>query len=296
MKFRAEGREGRGTSLLNYLISVWDLFHQLGTGPNGKVKRQKLKVSAISRWRPPASRAGTRQSCVAGKMEIMRCRISRRQHRSISQRLSSATESSLQYSQRPKQVRHDRLLSGTFGIVFRFYLKNGGEIMEKEHLAWIRTYLKNIYRTPILENFLQLKVVEVGEGKFTCQMKAIDKHCNIYGSIHGGTLASISDIAMGVACITMGRRVVTIDMNISYIKKTPVGSTLTATGEVVSSGKSIMRAACQIFNEKKELLVRSQASYFVIGDFCEKDFPQIAGAHLSQLPVPTRPGRCQERR
>ncbi len=147
--------------------------------------------------------------------------------------------------------------------------------MQQEHLSWLHKYLLETYRAPILENFLQLEIVELAEGRFTCKTKIVDKHCNIYGFVHGGTLASLSDIVMGVSCITLKKRVVTIDMNNSYIKNSPVGCSLTAVGEVISNGKTIMRASGQIFNEQQQLLVRSQASYFVTGDFCENDYPVL---------------------
>jgi acyl-CoA thioesterase len=63
-------------------------------------------------------------------------------------------------------------------------------------------------------------------------------------------------------------------MNISYIKSAPEGSALTAIGEVISNGKTIMRAVGEIFDEQNQLLVRSQASYFITGDFTENDHPQ----------------------
>lgn len=146
--------------------------------------------------------------------------------------------------------------------------------MTQEHILWIKDYLKEVYKTPILENFLELEIVELSEGKAVYKAKIIDRHCNIYGSVHGGALASIADVAMGVSCITMKKRVVTIDMSISYIKNAPAGSTLTAVGEVISNGKTIMRAVGEIYHEQ-QLLIRSQASYFVTGEFSESDFPQI---------------------
>lgn len=145
--------------------------------------------------------------------------------------------------------------------------------MSQEKVLWIQNYLKEIYQTPILENFLELEVVELSEGSSIYRTKIIDKHCNFYGFVHGGTLAAMSDVAMGVSCLSLGKRVVTIDMNISYIKNVPVGSTLTAVGKVISNGKTIMRAVGKIFNEQ-QLLVRAQASYYVIGDFCERDYPK----------------------
>ena len=145
--------------------------------------------------------------------------------------------------------------------------------MTKVNLAWLKNYLKDIYQTEILENFLDLQIIEIEKGSITYQIKIANKHSNMYGFIHGGTLASISDVAMGVSCITLGKKIVTIDMSTSYIKNAPTGSTVTATGKVISSGKTVMRAVCEIFCEQ-QLLVRSQASYFVIGNFCEEDYPE----------------------
>lgn len=141
--------------------------------------------------------------------------------------------------------------------------------MSKEYLSWLRNYFEETYQTPILENFLELKVVELKEGKVSCRIKVTDKHCNMYGSVHGGTLATMADVAMGISCTTLGKRVVTIDMNVSYIKSAPKGSTITAVGQVISKGNTIIRATGEIFDEEKQLLARSQASYFVTGDFRE---------------------------
>jgi len=146
--------------------------------------------------------------------------------------------------------------------------------MSQEHLLWVSNYLKELYQTPIFENFLGLQVVEIAEGKISYRTRTIDKHSNMYGFVHGGTFSSISDVAMGVSCITLGKRVVTIDMNISYIKNVPTGSTLTAVGEVISNGRTIMRAVGKIFDEQQQLLISSQASYFITGDFCENDYPR----------------------
>lgn len=142
--------------------------------------------------------------------------------------------------------------------------------MSQEYLSWLKNYLKETYQNPILENFLGLKISELSEGKIILTAQIIDKHCNLYGFVHGGTLSSISDIAMGVACITYGKRVVTIDMNVSYLKNTQEGNTITAIGQVLSNGRTIMRASGEIYNDQQQLLVRSQASYFVTGDFVDK--------------------------
>lgn len=154
-----------------------------------------------------------------------------------------------------------------------FIIFNGGLIMSNEHLSWVHNYMSETYSTPVLENFLGIKVKELKEGRVTLETKIKDEHSNIYGFVHGGTLSSISDVAMGISCVTLEKRVVTIDMNISFIKNAPIGSTLTAVGKVISNGKTIMRTIGQVFDENQQLLVSSQASYYVIGDFNKNDFP-----------------------
>lgn len=145
--------------------------------------------------------------------------------------------------------------------------------MTPEHLEWVRNYLIEVYQQPGLDKFLGLQIVEVAEGKVVLSMEVAEEHGNIYGSVHGGTLASLADVAMGFPCVTMGKRIVTIDMNISYIKGAPTGSTLTAVGELISNGNSILRSEGAIYNGE-ELLVKAQASYFIIGSLTKDDYPQ----------------------
>jgi acyl-CoA thioesterase len=135
-----------------------------------------------------------------------------------------------------------------------------------EYLNWLKKYLEETYQKPNLENFLNLQILNIEKGKVTYSCTIKDLQTNIYGFVHGGTLASICDVAMGVSCITLDKLVVTIDMSISFIKNVTAGNTLIAKGKVISSGKTIMRAIGEIYHNE-QLLVRSQASYFVKGDF-----------------------------
>lgn len=146
--------------------------------------------------------------------------------------------------------------------------------MSKQHLLWLQNYLEKTYKTPILENFLNLQIIEISDGKVIYETEIINKHCNIYGYVHGGTLASIADVVMGVSCVTLGKRIVTTDMSISYIKNVREGSIVTAVGEVISNGNNMMRGICKIFDEQQQLLVQAQASYFVIGNFDDADYPK----------------------
>lgn len=146
--------------------------------------------------------------------------------------------------------------------------------MTPEHLEWVRNYLTEMFQQTNLNNFLGLRIVEIAEGKIVLSMEVAEKHSNIYRYVHGGTLASLSDVVMGFPCYTLGKSIVTIDINISYIKSAPVGSILTAVGRIISNGNSIIRSVGEIYN-REELLVSSQASYFVIGDFTKDNHPLL---------------------
>ena len=135
-----------------------------------------------------------------------------------------------------------------------------------DYISWLKTYIEETYKTPILENFLDLQIQDIKKGEITYSCKIKDMHSRFYGFAHGGALASICDIAMGMSCITLDKLVVTIDMNISYIKNVRAGETIIAKGKVISEGKTIMRAIGEIYYNE-QLLVKSQASYFIKGTF-----------------------------
>jgi uncharacterized protein (TIGR00369 family) len=120
-------------------------------------------------------------------------------------------------------------------------------------------------RQPIFERFLKPELTELSEGESTLTMKIGTEHLNSAQMIHGGVLASLADLAMGVACITYDKQVVTSDLHVVYIANVTAGGTIRALGSVLHNGKTLIRATCSILDDKNRLLVSAQATYFVIG-------------------------------
>ncbi len=139
-----------------------------------------------------------------------------------------------------------------------------------EYINWLKESFIKTFERPILESFLDIKLIDLEEGKSTFSCYVDDLHTNLFGIAHGGVLASICDTAMGSACVTYGKKLVTLDMSISYIKSAPKGSIIIAKAEVISIGNTIVRAEAKVYNNNHELLALSQASYFIKGDFSEK--------------------------
>jgi len=133
-------------------------------------------------------------------------------------------------------------------------------------------------RRPIFEHFLKPELTALSEGESTIKMNIGDEHLNAQRMIHGGVLAAVADLAMGVACITYDRQVVTTDMHTMYIGNVGVGSTIKAVANVIHNGKTLIRAICHIYDENGRLLVSAHGTYFVIGEL-HKDLD----THLSGL-------------
>jgi acyl-CoA thioesterase len=125
--------------------------------------------------------------------------------------------------------------------------------------------LEKTFQVSGLESSLGVKLEELQDGMVRLSLTTNGNHGNVYGIVHGGILASLSDIVMATACVTLKKRIVTLDMNISYIKNAPVGSTLTAVGEVIGNGRTIVRTTGKIIHGEV-LLTSAQASYYVTGD------------------------------
>ena len=133
-------------------------------------------------------------------------------------------------------------------------------------IRWVGYFRKYNKKSPF-ESFFNIEVDELKEGKSIYKISTNEKHTNRYEYVHGGTLSSLCDVAMGAACITLGKKIVTIDMSVSYLKPTPKGAVLTVIGEVVSRGSTIIHTEGKIFDEEGQLLVKSHGAYYIKGDF-----------------------------
>jgi acyl-CoA thioesterase len=91
------------------------------------------------------------------------------------------------------------------------------------------------------DDFLKINLSNLEEGYAELEMTVEEEHLNLIKIVHGGILASIADIAMGIACISCKKKVVTTEMNISYVRSVGVNSKLIAKASVDNNGNNLMR-------------------------------------------------------
>ena len=133
--------------------------------------------------------------------------------------------------------------------------------LQEEHLYEI--YDRNPY-----VRFLDMKIVhlEYGCAELTMPVES-DKHTNLYNMAHGGALASLADTSMGVACATTGKKVVTLEMNMNFIKGATPQKALRGLAKVVHNGKTTMVAEVDITDEVGDLILKARATFFIVGKF-----------------------------
>lgn len=84
---------------------------------------------------------------------------------------------------------------------------------------------------------LEVDTTEEGWGRVTLQ--ADERHLNRGGTVHGGCLATLIDVAMGAAVFTTtgdGERPVTVELKVNYLEPGQKG-TLVCTAELRKRGR-----------------------------------------------------------
>jgi uncharacterized protein (TIGR00369 family) len=106
----------------------------------------------------------------------------------------------------------------------------------------------------------RLIAVEPGHAQFA--LDADERHHNPMGTLHGGVLCDIADIAMGLAygsTLEEGETFTTLELKINFLR--PVTSArLVADGLVVQRGKTVGMAECSVTDERGRLIAKATST------------------------------------
>jgi uncharacterized protein (TIGR00369 family) len=111
-----------------------------------------------------------------------------------------------------------------------------------------------------------------GEGaSLTLGLRAERKHCNTRGTVHGGVLATLADIALGYAMAfasTPPTGLVTANLTLDYAGAAREGDWLEARVDIQKQGRRLAFANCYI-TRGDERIVRASAVFLVAGSLAE---------------------------
>ncbi|MEI6625575.1 MAG: PaaI family thioesterase [Thermoleophilia bacterium] len=110
-------------------------------------------------------------------------------------------------------------------------------------------------------------VVDLGEGRAVIAATPGDQHLNQIGMVHGGWVTTIMDSTLGGAAHTLlpaGRRAVTIEIKVNLTRPVLPGSLVTATAEVLHSGRRTIVSEGKLRDEQDRLLAVALATFAVV--------------------------------
>jgi len=110
-----------------------------------------------------------------------------------------------------------------------------------------------------------LTVEDASAGTVRLGWSAKEEHLNLQGLVHGGVLATLADVAMGLAvrsAIEPGRRHVTIELGVHYLRPASPGD-VHAVGRVVRVGRQIAFAEADVLDGSDRLLAKGSGTYSV---------------------------------
>lgn len=115
---------------------------------------------------------------------------------------------------------------------------------------------------------LGMRCTGVGAGTASFEMPATSAHYNPNGVVHGGSLSSLADSAMGFAVFSTcgaGETFTTAELHVNFIRGvTEASGRLRSTGRVVSRGNQIVVAEAEIFDEKDQLVARASSTNVIL--------------------------------
>jgi 1,4-dihydroxy-2-naphthoyl-CoA hydrolase len=137
--------------------------------------------------------------------------------------------------------------------------------------GWLEELLLNTHGRNYFAKYLGMEIVEISKGDCIVSMLVTAKHTNIRQVVHGGALVSLADMAMGLACASLGRRVVTLDLNISFMRRAREGDTVRAFTKVLHKGKTTTVVSGSILDETGKLLAEARGTFFVTGNYTPEE-------------------------
>jgi acyl-CoA thioesterase len=96
-----------------------------------------------------------------------------------------------------------------------------------------------------------VELLDVSQGHAKVKLDLTDKHRNSFGTVHGGVVFTVADVAFAIAANSHGTVAMAINVSISYLKAVTEG-TLYAEANEISRNPKLSTYAVDVTNEVGE--------------------------------------------
>ena len=115
---------------------------------------------------------------------------------------------------------------------------------------------------PPVAALLGLRLTAVEPGRAVVELEASRSHANPLGTLHGGVLCDLADLAMGcayAASLGEGETFTTLEMKINFLR--PVwNASLRALARIVKGGRTIGLVECDVTDSQERLVARASST------------------------------------
>lgn len=111
-----------------------------------------------------------------------------------------------------------------------------------------------------------IKVAKLEGDKLTLSMLITEDLSNVHGIAHGGAISGLLDTVMGLSCIIRGKNVVTMNLNLNFIKGPKTGTVVYATADISHIGRTSIITEAQCFDDKGVLYAKANGTFYVLRD------------------------------
>jgi uncharacterized protein (TIGR00369 family) len=139
-------------------------------------------------------------------------------------------------------------------------------MIEKNLIEKLKTHYEAMIVEKNFDNFIDPVLVRLDDGEAEVHWQAKPNHLNRFGAVHGGALAGLIDTVAAITSLTKMKRIVTIELNVSYVKAASITTKVIAKGKVIHAGQSLLRTTVDLYNQDGQLLTKGNITFFVLGE------------------------------
>ena len=129
----------------------------------------------------------------------------------------------------------------------------------------IQTWLAGQSEPAPVATLVGIRIAGFEDGVIRLELDAGTRHHNPVGTVHGGVLCDLGDLAMGTAfaaTLEEGEGFTTVQLGANYLRAVREGL-LTATGKVVHRGRSTGYMECEIVDAKGRTVAKLTSTCMV---------------------------------
>ncbi len=127
--------------------------------------------------------------------------------------------------------------------------------------------LRGEVQPPPIVRTLGFTLVSLAPGNAVVEYEVdLDQHANPMGTLHGGIVCDLADLAMGVVyggTLQEGESFTTVELALNFLRPVWRG-TLTANARLVSAGHTVGLVECDVTDENGRLVARAKSTLMTL--------------------------------